>query len=295
MGDVEQGFAESDLVIEEMFKVPVQKQVQMETQAAVAQVSREGDITVWSTTQTPHPTRMILSRAFGVPHSKIRVLNPPYVGGGFGVRIGCSAKAEPIAVALAMLAKRPVKVVYTREEDFIASDTRHGGYVWAKLGVKKDGTFHALDLKGVLNAGAYCSFSCETPGVLGAMTFRYTVFPIKNILGTVSIPTPLPQERCAFWQSPGIFALESVVDMVAEKLNIDPLELRLKNIMQVGDPWCLPYPCGATGMAECIEKGAKSIGWDRRGKLNKPGNQGARNWCGYWITCKQFLAFLCGL
>lgn len=272
MGDVEQGFAESDLVIEEMFKVPVQKQVQMETQAAVAQVSREGDITVWSTTQTPHPTRMILSRAFGVPHSKIRVLNPPYVGGGFGVRIGCSAKAEPIAVALAMLAKRPVKVVYTREEDFIASDTRHGGYVWAKLGVKKDGTFHALDLKGVLNAGAYCSFSCETPGVLGAMTLSVYRIPHQKYFGhsVYTNTTPAGAMR-GFGNPQGIFALESVVDMVAEKLNIDPLELRLKNIMQVGDPWCLPYPCGATGMAECIEKGAKSIGWDRRGKLNKQG------------------------
>jgi len=127
MGDVEKGFKECDHVIEKTFKLPIVKQVQMETQAAVAQVEVNGKITVWSTTQTPHPTRMILGKIFGVPVSKIRVLNPPYVGGGFGVRIGLSAKAEPIAVALAMQAGKPVRVVYSREEDFMASDTRHGG------------------------------------------------------------------------------------------------------------------------------------------------------------------------
>ncbi|MGB4503312.1 MAG: molybdopterin cofactor-binding domain-containing protein [Syntrophaceticus sp.] len=277
MGDVEKGFAESDLVIEERFKLPVQKQVQMETQAAVAQVTQDGDITVWSTTQTPHPTRMILSKAFGVPHSKIRVLNPPYVGGGFGVRIGCSAKAETIAVALAMKAKRPVKVVYTREEDFIASDTRHGGYVWYKLGVKKDGTFHALDMKGVLNAGAYCSFSCEVPGVMGAMTLSVYHIPNQKYLGHCVYTNTTPAGAMRGFGNPqGVFPQESVVDMVAEKLGMDPLELRLKNMMKVGDPWCLPYPCSSSGLAECIEKGAKSIGWERRGKLNKPGSTKVR-------------------
>lgn len=272
MGDVEKGFEESDLVIEEMFKLPVQKQAQMETHAAVAQVTPEGNITVWSTTQTPHPTRMILSKVFGVPHSKIRVLNPPYVGGGFGVRIGCSGKAEPIAVALSMQAKRPVKIVYTREEDFTASDTRHGGYVWAKLGVKKDGTFHALELKGILNAGAYCSFSCEVPGVMGAMGLSVYRIPNENFVGYTAYTNTTPAGAMRGFGNPqAIFPLESVVDMAAEKLGMDSLELRLKNIMKAGDPWCLPYPCGSTGLAECIEKGAESIGWERRGKLNKPG------------------------
>ncbi len=276
-GDIEKGLAESDVIIEEHFKVPVQKQVQMETQAAVAQVGADGKITVWSTTQTPHPSRMILSKVFGVPHSKIRVLNPPYVGGGFGVRIGLSAKAEPIAVALAMLARKPVKVVYSRKEDFIASDTRHGGYVTVKLGARKDGAFHAIQMKGILNAGAYCSFSCETPGVLGAMGLAVYRIPHQYYYGHSVYTNTTPSGAMRGFGNPqAMFAIESVVDMMAEKLGMDPLELRLKNIMRVGDPWCLPYKCSSTGLAQCIERGARSIGWERRGKLNRPGDKKLR-------------------
>ncbi|MDD4767941.1 MAG: molybdopterin-dependent oxidoreductase, partial [Desulfotomaculaceae bacterium] len=263
---------ESDIIIEKEFKVPVQKQAQMETQAAVAQVGLDGKVTVWSTTQTPHPTKMILAKAFSIPESKIRVLNPPYIGGGFGVRIGCSAKAEPIAVALSMLAKKPVKVVYSRKEDFIASDTRHAGYVTVKLGAKKDGTFHAIHLKSLLNGGAYCSFTNEAVGVLGSMGLAVYRIPHQLYYGHGAYTNTTPAGAMRGFGNPqAMYPIESVVDMMAEKLGMDPLELRLKNIMQVGDPWFLPYKCGSTGLAECIEKGAKSIGWEKRGKLNKPG------------------------
>jgi xanthine dehydrogenase molybdenum-binding subunit len=273
-GDIEKGFTACDAIIEETFKVPIVKQVQMETQAAVAQVNPNGKITVWSSTQTPHPSRMILAHVFSVPFSKVRVLGGPYVGGGFGVRIGLSAKAEPIAVALAMKAKKPVKVIYNRKEDFIASDVRHGGYVTVKLGAKKDGTFHAMDLKGILNAGAYCSFSCETPGVLGAMGLSVYRVPNQYYYGhsVYTNTTPAGAMR-GFGNPQAMYAIESTVDMMAEKLGIDPIQLRLKNIMQAGDPWCLPYPCNSSGLAECIEKGAASIGWERRGKLNRPGTK----------------------
>ena len=119
-GDIEDAFRECDEVVEGEFVLPVVKQMQMETQAAVAQVDGDGKITIWSTTQTPHPSRYIIASAFDVPASAVRVLAPPYIGGGFGVRIGLSAKAEVIAVALARLCGRPVKCVFSREEDFIA-------------------------------------------------------------------------------------------------------------------------------------------------------------------------------
>lgn len=272
MGDVQQGFAASDIIIEETFKLPVQKQVQLETQAAVAEVRADGSMTVWSTTQTPHPAKMILSHIFAVPESKIRVLNPPYIGGGFGVRIGLSGKAEPIAVLLAKLAKRPVKLVYTREEDFMASDTRHGGYVTVKLGAKKDGTFQALALKAILNGGAYCSFSCEAPGVLGCMGLAVYRVPHNRYYGhsVYTNTTPAGAMR-GFGNPQAMFPLESVVDMLAERLKRDPLDLRLQNIMHAGDPWVLPYKCSSSGLAECIALGANSIGWNKRATLNKPG------------------------
>ncbi|MEW6696418.1 MAG: xanthine dehydrogenase family protein molybdopterin-binding subunit [Bacillota bacterium] len=269
MGNIEQGFAEADHIFEHTFKLPVQKQAQMETQAAVAQVSVDGKVTVWSTTQTPHPSRRILATIFGLPYSKVRVLNPPYIGGGFGVRIGLSAKAEPIAVALAMLAKQPVKVVYDRKEDFIASDTRHSGYVTVKTGVKKDGTFTARKMIGILNSGAYCSWSAETPGVLGAMGLSIYYCPNQMYDGhsVYTNTTPAGAMR-GFGNPQAMFAIDSQVDIIAEALGMDPIELRRKNIMRPGQPWVLPYPCQSSGLEECMDRGAKAIDWERRGKLS---------------------------
>ncbi|MDY0274270.1 MAG: molybdopterin-dependent oxidoreductase [Desulfomicrobium sp.] len=270
--DVDTGFAESDVIIEETFELPVVKQVQMETQAAVAQVEGNGNVTVWSTTQTPHPSRVILAKIFDIPAGKIRVLAPPYVGGGFGVRIGLSGKAEPIAMALALMAKRPVKLIYTREEDFIASDTRHAAYVSIKLGAKKDGTFQALDMKSVFNTGAYCTFGAECPGVCGAMTLAIYRIPHQRYHGhSVYTNRTSGGAMRGFGNPQGNLAMEQAVDMMAQALGMDPMELRLKNIMQAGDPWCLPYACGTSELAECIRRGAESIGWHRLGKLNEPG------------------------
>lgn len=274
MGDVEKGFAEADYVFEHTFKLPVQKQAQMETHAAVAQVSVDGRITVWSTTQTPHPSRMILASIFGLPDSKVRVLNPPYIGGGFGVRIGLSAKAEPIAVALAMQAKKPVKVVYDRQEDFVASDTRHSGYVTVKTGVNKDGTFTARKLSSYLNTGAYCSFGAETPGVLGAVGLSAYYCPNQQYDGHSVYTNTTPAGAMRGFGSPqAMFAIESHTDIIAEELNIEPIELRLKNIMRVGKPWVLPYACQTSGLEECISKGLASIGWERKGKADNSGTK----------------------
>lgn len=273
-GNIEEGFQQCDSIIEETFKVPVQKQVQLETQAALAQVSPNGKITVWSTTQAPHPAKMILSKIFGVPQSKLRVLNPPYVGGGFGVRIGLSGKAEAIAIALAKITGSPVKIVYTREEDFTSTDTRHAGQITVKLGAI--GTkLHALKINAVLNSGAYCSFGCEVPAVCGMLSLNvyHLPFPYKNYTGfsVYTNRTPAGAFR-GFGNPQSNFALQSVVDMMAEKLGIDPLQFQLQNITQAGDQWFLPYPCTTSSLPECIEEGAKSIGWERRGKLNKPGD-----------------------
>ena len=125
---LERGFAQADVIVDANIKLPRVKQCQMEVHAAVASYKANGTLEIISTTQTPTPTKMIVAYAFDLPESKVRVRNPPYLGGGFGVRIGISGKAELLAAALSMKALRPVKIVYSREEDFIASDTRHGGY-----------------------------------------------------------------------------------------------------------------------------------------------------------------------
>lgn len=272
-GEPEKGFAEADLVVEASVTLPRVKQAQMETHAAVASYKADGTLEVYSTTQTPHPTKMILAYTFDLPESKVWVKNPPYVGGGFGVRIGISGKAELIASALSIRCHRPVKYVYTREEDFIASDTRHGGYLKGRLGVKKDGTFVALDTTAWLNTGAYATFGVELLGVCGACGTAGT-YHVPN-LHYSGYPVYTHQETAGafrgFGTPQGTFLVETLVDAAAKKLGMDPVKLRLMNTMREDDQNWFPFSVGSIGLNECLEKAAKEIGWEEKRNEKKSG------------------------
>lgn len=268
-GDVEQGMAQADIIVESFVHLPRVKQAQMETHAAVASYKSDGSLEVICTTQTPHPTKMILAYALELPESKVTVRNPPYVGGGFGVRIGFSGKAEIIASVLSMKCHRPVKYVYTREEDFTASDTRHGGYLKGRLGAKKDGTFVALDTSAWLNTGAYATFGVELLGVCGACGTAGT-YHIPN-LSYRGYPVYTHQQTAGafrgFGTPQGTFLVEELVDAMAKKLQMDPLELRKMNTMREDDQNWFPFTLGSIGINECLEKAAEEIGWkEKRGK-----------------------------
>lgn len=275
MGDIEKGFAESDVVLEERFKLPVVKHCQLETQAAVADYSVSGKLTVWSTTQSPHPLKNLLAKIFGLPASRVRVLNPPYIGGAFGSHVGMSGKAEPIAAALAMKAGRPVRFVYDRKEDFIASTTRHSGYITVKLGAKRDGSFTALYVNAILNTGAYANAGPDVTAVLGVTNI--SIYRIPNVLYDglcVYTNTTTAGAMRGFGNPQGNFAVESTVDMMAERLKIDPLALRMKNVMTPYAPWLPPYPCATCGLPECMEEGARKIGWAQRDRAKSGAGPG---------------------
>ena len=270
--EMEAAFAECDIVLDETYKVPIVKQMQMETMCAVAKFDGDGSLTVWSTTQTPHPSRFILASAFGMPASKIRVLNPPHLGGAFGVRIGLSAKAEPIAALLARMTGRPVRLQFTREEDFTASDTRHGGYVRVRLGAMNDGTMKVLDLGITLATGGYCTFGVELPAVAGAMALAIYDMPKKRYIGhSVYTNQTTAGAMRGFGNPQSNFALEGTVDMLAARLAMDPLELRRKNIQKANTPWFLPFPCSSNEVEACIAQGSKAIGWEKRGSFDNSG------------------------
>lgn len=274
MGDMGKGWAEADIVSETKVFISRLKHAQLETQAALADYKDDGTLSVCSATQAPHVALMILSHLFEIPESMIQVHNPPYVGGGFGSRCGLCGKAEVITTALSMLAHRPVKMVYSRDEDFTCSDSRHGGYLTARLGAKKDGTFTALEVKAHLNIGAYATYSMDVIGVLGSCGAAATYY-VPNFFyegnGVYTNQMPAGAFR-GFGTPQGTFVVETAVDDMAKKLGMDPVELRKKNTTKVGDPWFFPYPVGSTGLDECIDKAAADIGWtEKRGK-QKNGN-----------------------
>ncbi len=272
---MEHGFAKADVIVEADIKLPRVKQCQMEVHAAVASYKANGTLEIISTTQTPTPTKMIVAYALDLPESKVRVRNPPYLGGGFGVRIGISGKAEILAAVLSMKALRPVKLVYTREEDFLASDTRHGGYLHARLGAKKDGTFVALDTTAWLNTGAYCTFGVELLAVCGvcgtAGTYR---IPYLNYAG---YPVYTHQQTAGafrgFGTPQGTAVVEACVDKMAQALNMDPIQLRKMNTMGPDDKNFFPFTVGSVGTNECLDKAAAEIGWAEKRGQPKTGNK----------------------
>lgn len=258
------------MIVDADIKLPRVKQCQMEVHAAVASYKANGTLEIISTTQTPTPTKMIVAYAFDLPESKVRVRNPPYLGGGFGVRIGISGKAELLAAALSMKALRPVKIVYSREEDFIASDTRHGGYMHARLGAKKDGTFVALDTTAKLNTGAYCTFGvellavcgvCGTAGTYHIPYLRYMGYPVYTNQQTAGAFR-------GFGTPQGTAVVEACVDKLAKVLDMDPIRLRKMNTMKPDDKNFFPFSVGSVGTNECLDKAAAEIGWyEKRGKV----------------------------
>ena len=267
---LERGFAQADVIVDADIKLPRVKQCQMEVHAAVASYKANGTLEIISTTQTPTPTKMIVAYAFDLPESKVRVRNPPYLGGRFGVRIGISGKAELLAAALSMKALRPVKIVYSREEDFIASDTRHGGYMHARLGAKKDGTFVALDTTAKLNTGAYCTFGvellavcgvCGTAGTYHIPYLRYMGYPVYTNQQTAGAFR-------GFGTPQGTAVVEACVDKLAKVLDMDPIRLRKMNTMKPDDKNFFPFSVGSVGTNECLDKAAAEIGWyEKRGKV----------------------------
>ena len=278
IGDMKKGFKDADEIVEVEIKLPRQKQCQMETHAAVASYKPNGTLEVFSTTQTPHPTKMIIAYALDMPESKVHVKNPPHVGGGFGVRIGISGKAEVVAAALSKACNKPVKFVYTRKEDFTCSDTRHGGHLYCKLGAKKNGKFVALDTTAILNTGAYCTFGVELLGVCGTCGTALT-YDVRN-MHYLGLPVYTHQQTAGAFQGfgtpQGTAVVEMAVDAMAKKLNMDPIKLRKMNTGKPsripGKEMFLPFTYGTVGTNECLDRAAKAIDYAKKHGKKQTGN-----------------------
>ena len=271
VGDVESAFNKCAAVLEESFVLPVQKHMQLETQNALACFSGDGKLTVWSPTQSPALVQRLVSWICDLPMSRIRIVNPGYVGGAFGVRIGLSSKAEIYAVELAKRTGKPVKLVYNRLEDTIASETRHGGKIHIKLGCDDAGFIQALQADALMDGGAYALSSGSINGAISSRML--TVYHIPNVCyyGRTVYTNTTPAGALRGYGAPQpAFALENAINRLAEKMNMDPVEFRKKNIMRSTDPWANPYMLRTTGLLECLDKGATMIDWNRSHK-NKQG------------------------
>jgi CO/xanthine dehydrogenase Mo-binding subunit len=264
VGNAEKGFSISDEIFENIFVTQAQTNCPMEPRASIAMVDQSGRITVWSSTQAVYTVLTGLSDLFKVPQNRIRVVAPP-LGGGFGTKV--YLKAEPIAVVLAQRTNgRPVKYQYTRDEEFTVPTMRHPSNIRIKTGVKKDGTLLAQKVSIVWDTGAYAdngTLVCRNGSFSAPGPYRtphvevdgYCVYTNKIVGGAIrgfGLPQPM-------------FALESQLDIVAEKLGIDPVDLRLRNAVENGSINASNQKIPHTALKECIQEAAHVSNWkDRR-------------------------------
>ena len=272
-GDIQQGFAEADHVFEDTFTLPATQHCFLETHACIASVEPGGRITVWATTQNPFVVRTQLANIFKVPVAKVRVI-VPYLGGGYGGKV--YPKVEPITVALAQKAGRPVRVVLSREEVFYTI-TKHAAVIRMKTGVKEDGTLVARECEIHLDTGAYAEI-----GPRVAKKSGYTAcgpYRIPNLkIDSYSVYTNKPPAGAfrGFGVSQSAWAVESQMDIIAAALKMDPLELRKKNGYNEGDTFVTEETLRAIGLKECLDEVAKSIGWDSN-KFKSSGIQSSKS------------------
>ncbi len=269
-GDLEAGFAAADHVFEGVYETQRVHTCYMEPRVCVVDADGNGNFVVHSSMQHLFGLREKLAYVLGIPESRVRVIKPPYIGGGFGGKLDIGY-IEPIAALLSVRANRPVRIEQTRYEDFI-STARHPIKVYLKTGITKDGVFTARYAKSILDTGAHATHGAEVINVHGAfgflLTYRcehrkwegYSVYT-NNMVGGGYRGYGSPQ---------ACFAVESQIDEICDELNLDPIEFRRKNAHQPGDPH--PFVQGmhldTYAFDECLTRGAERIGYAQRTPAN---------------------------
>ncbi|MDN5344839.1 MAG: xanthine dehydrogenase molybdenum-binding subunit [Clostridia bacterium] len=275
IGDVEAAFQEADYIFEDELETSIVQHCQLENHISIAYVDSDGRIVIITSTQIPHIIRRIVGQALGIPWGRVRVIKP-CVGGGFGSKQ--DACLEPLAAAMTLAAGgRPVKLELSREECMIDTRTRHAIKYRIKTGVTKDGKLIGMHIRAIANTGAYASHG-HSIAMAGGSKFRvlYPMRALKYEPYTVYTNLPVAGAMRGYGSPQITFAVESHLDNIARKLNLDPVEFRLKNLVQAGyiDP-LNGNAVRSCGIHECIARGKGLIKWDEK-KARYKGQTGSK-------------------
>ena len=267
-GDLETGNAESDVVVEGTYTLPFVTHCCLGTSGIVASFDSANNLTLYSVTQIPFLYRRDMSAIVGVPPEKIRVIQAT-IGGGFGSKLDIYPY-EPIAIHLARKTRRPVKLVFNRVEEFVASPTRQPTVIRIKSGAKRDGTFTFRDIDFVHDNGAYTSWGATTPFVMMHCFSSLYRVPHVRMKGTVVYTNnPYSGSMRGYGNLQATFAVESQVDLLAAKLGMDPIELRLLNTQEAGETTGQGMLLRTCGLRECLEIAAERSGWKEKYKVTE--------------------------
>ncbi len=247
-GDIEKGFAEADIVVEHTFTTRPVHQGYIEPHACTVSHAADGKVTIWSSSQGQFMVRAMTSLLTGIPQSNIRAI-PAEIGGGFGAKT--IVYLEPVAVLLSKKSGRPVKIVMSRDDVQRATGPAPGSLMTVKIGAKKDGTLVAAKGDFYLQAG--CLPGSPLRGPVGC---SFAAYAIPNVLST-GYDVVSNRSKVAAYRAPGAphgaFATETVLDEIAEKLGLDPLEMRIRNSTKAGDKAIYGPTFGAVTFVETVD------------------------------------------
>lgn len=274
-GDIARGFTDADVIVEAEYRTPYQEHAYLQPEAGIAYIDDAGRVTVQVAGQWTHEDQEQIAHALNLPLEKIRVIYPA-IGGAFGGREDMSVQ---IILALAALKlQRPVKIIWSREESIIGHHKRHPMWIKHKLGATRDGKLVAADVEVIADAGPYMYTS---PKVLGnaalACTGPYVIPNVKVDAYAVATNNIVTGAFRGFGGPQGHFAAETQMNKLAEKLGMDPVELRLKNILHEGDLLSTqtPLPGGKVSLTEVVSKCAEKFEWKKtvKGKQSTVNSQ----------------------
>ena len=258
-GDIEKGFAEADLVLEHIFRMPIHHQGYLEPQSFLVKIDDDGKVNAWASTKGPFGTRGQFAKAVGIPPSQIR-LQAVHVGADFGGKSG--AGELPICYFLAKQAKRPVKIVLSHSEELTAMNPDHYTVVKVKTGVKRDGRMTARYLQAIHGTGAYAGMKPGRASIGGAGSA--TPYKIDNsYMEALQVYTNTVP--CGFWRAPGaiqaVFASESHMDLIARELKMDPAKFRMINLVGEGEENALGKSWTGVKAKETLNAALDAAGW----------------------------------
>jgi putative selenate reductase molybdopterin-binding subunit len=280
IGNVEQGFAEADRIYEQEYEVPKVQQAHIEPHVALSYWDADGRLVIYSSTQVPFHARRMLAPLLKLPVKRIRVIKPR-IGGGFGAKQ--EVLIEDVVAHLTIATGKPVLYQMSREEEFIASRSRHPMRIKMRTGVKLDGTITANEMIALSDTGAYGCHALTVTGNTGQKSMalyvgdgKYRLSPnIRFYADIVYTNTPPAGAYRGYGVPQGFWPLERHMEMIARDLGLDPLAFRLKNALRSGEyqPFSTAWNEGreprpeiveTVGLEECVRQGAQAIDWEHK-------------------------------
>src|SRR5881227_2204932 len=268
-GDVAKGFAESDVIIDKTYRVPMVHQGYLEPHAVLAQWDTTGQLTLWASTQGSFNTRSEVADVLEIAENRIKVI-PVECCGGFGGKI--RALCEPVTALLARVTGRPVRYVMTRREELEAGMPAPQVIIKMKTGVKRDGTLMALEAEAILESGAYSGAVLAVAGVFLASLYLWPNFDVKGFEVLTHKPSIAAYRAPVAPQT--IFAIDSQMEQIAKAIGVDPVEFRLRHLQREGDKMANNQPWLSNGAVEVLTRIAEHPLWKKRAEWKASSKDG---------------------